>query len=275
MGQEQSGRQSVSVQMQTEHLQERLGLLASRLWPQASDSAQADAEDESDLTALLDDCVLEARRLESIAGRRIDELDGTTARLLAGLRQRDENAPVRRSPLIWLKRGHSRERSRQQEQWAANSLSALIAESHGLIEVLEDHHLMLVKQLAACEEALGEELASLAKRPISAQPDPETDRLCQRTELLQDFVDALISMDSAALLFINKLKVDTEERIFVLHGLGYPGFLALAESAPRLSALFQRAERGLLSAHGVLQRKTHLDDLFKRRIAQSRQAVSG
>lgn len=273
MGQEQSNRRSVSVADQTAILQDQLERLTTRLWPKAENNDELQA-DPDDLTALLDNCVLEAKRLESVAGRRIDELDTTTAGLLTDLRPSDETIPKKRSPLIWLKRTGTRDR-RQQERRAAENLGALIAESHSLIEALEDHHLFLVRQLATCEDALGDELASLAQRPISAQPDPETEKLCQRTELLQDFADALIAMNSTALLYINKLKVDTEERIFVLHGLGYPGFLALAASAPRLSALFQRAERGLLSVHGVLQRKTHLDDLFRRRVAQSRQAMSG
>ncbi|MFD1746098.1 hypothetical protein ACFSE1_11555 [Rhizobium helianthi] len=223
----------------------------------------------------VDEVLLEARQLESLLARHIALLERDTSAATAPLQRRPSEASPGLFNLFGLFRKAPAHRSRSLEDQAASRLVRLIGESHDLVACLEDHQDLVAGQLSRSEACVTAQMAKLNAVAISAQPDADTRLLMARIEALEDFVDALIGMTATTNVFLNKLRVDAEERILLLHGLEWPDLHTLANQSPRLKALFDRADRGLLSAGCLAQRKLHLDEAFQRRAAQSRQVAGG
>lgn len=223
----------------------------------------------------IDRATIAARQLESRLVQTILAMDRKTQQILALLAPQAEPG-LRRRFFQWF--GGTPAPAAldpRRDQRAAEALKPLLVEAEGLLCALQEHRTFLRSLLGQFEASLDEAITRL--QALSATPEGEglIDALQRRIDLIQELTDRIIAMLASSNLLINKLTIDAEERIIALTGLRAEGLDSLAARLPGLADLFQRAERGLLSRHGLLARQERLNEAFRSRLSASRHVAGG
>lgn len=259
-------------------LRQEVFLLVEQLThPQA---LAADGLDIEDVIQRIDRTGVEARRLESLLARQIMQLESETEQLLFRLRGAQQS---RRRSFWFQKRPADAVAQRMLlEKQVARGLCSQLAPTEALLVLLDTHAEFLKAQLPRCEPVLDgalEELRLLSETSLKsvadAQLDARMDALLNGVDLLQDLVDRIIDMIVSTHVLRNKLYLDAEERVVSLIGVsGIEPDLG-PEPLARLTPLLHRARLRLLTAAGLDARRHRLNDVFRRRLAGSRQLGSG
>ncbi|MGF9691883.1 hypothetical protein AAIH46_03620 [Rhizobium sp. 0TCS1.26] len=234
-------------------------------------SAGRSAEEADDLIGQMDAVAIESRRSESLMVRLIADLDRETGAVVDPLH--DLPPEGRQDRLLRIFGiGRKLDEPEARDRRAAVVIRRILVDTHAMLACLEDHRGFLLDLLNRCEPPIDAALSRLRRTGTFEDDLPLRDELTRGIDMLQDFVDRIIDMLSAFNLLVNKLALDAEERVLSLRGLASDTLLDTASDAPRLATLLMRADRGLLTVHGLAGRKARLDDAFRRRLSSSRQA---
>lgn len=222
--------------------------------------------------ARMDRTTIEARQVESQFVRLILDMDQETQRLIATLQQ---PKMAERRPGLWGRFGRRtpEQIDADRDRRAVEVLVRQVRETDIMLGALEEHRAFLQTLLQRGEQALDEAIVrvrALAERPEGGHVAED---LQPGMDLLQELVDRLIGLIGAYGLLIHKLSIDAEERVIALSALSFVA--GEGESVPRVAHLFRRAERGLLSVHGLSARKERINEAFRFRLNASRQAATG
>jgi hypothetical protein len=262
-------------------MREEIGQLVAQLAGASAFAVAGNAQVVEAIIARVDCLGVEARRLESLVARRIVQLDEETTALLSRL----DNASAHRSRRTWrlLLRGFDASTQRQlREQQIAEGLARQLVPTEALMDLLDQHGAFLKAQLPRCEPVLDEALLRLKKLADPARRsgddavvELQIEALSLGIDLLQDLLDRIIDMRASTNILRNKLQLDAEERVLSLTGLSGVDAPLPPEPLLRFLPLFQRARQRLLTVAVMTARRKRLNDVFRRRIAGSRQAGAG
>ena len=222
-----------------------------------------------DMRENIDWFLLEWRWIESQIARQGVQIDSRAGAVIAQATKRSGSAKATFLKLPWSRL--TREPEGPTDGQATAILAEAITQSDGLLALLSDYREFLQAQLVQQEAELARQFDQL--NSISIGSGAAADAVTGRIEMLQDFVDGSIGMISSVNLLYNKIMVDVEASILALTSLGMemPPNSPLRSSL--LQTLFQRAQRGLLTASGITHRKAVIDDAFQRKLSTTRQAT--
>lgn len=263
-----------AIRVEIEHLVGELA--ASSAFEPAGEERDVD-----EIIARIDRVGIEARRLEGLLARRIVELEAETGSLLARLNETPDHRP-RRTWASLLRPFDAGAQRHLREHQVAGGLARQFEPTHAALDLLDQHRLFLKAQLPRCEPVLDAALVRLnaladPKRRSGDDAEVETriEALSLGIELLQDLLDRIIDMLAAANILRNKLQLDGEALVLSLSGLSGVEPALAPEPEVWFRPLFERARQRLLTVSAVTARRKRLNDVFRRRMAGSRQAGTG
>lgn len=222
-----------------------------------------------DMREDIDWCLLEWRWIESQIARQALQIDGRAGAVIAQATKRSAFTKPPVPKLHWLRLPRKPEGPTDGQATAI--LAEAITQSDGLLFLLSDYREFLQAQLVQQEVELARQFDQL--NGIAVGSGFAADAVTGRIEMLQDLADGTIGMISSVNLLYNKIMVDVEASILALTSLGMDLVPNSAFRSSLLETLFQRAERGLLTASGITHRKAVIDDAFQRKLSTTRQAT--